>query len=77
MCVGIDIQFGLEDGEVYRATSFEFLPFRLKYLAIPEIRWFMRQFMFGWMDDENPDYYSEIAKSFVIPEFDVGFQEKI
>ena len=30
--------------------------------------------MLGWIGDDNPDYFAEIAKSFRIPEVEVSFQ---
>lgn len=62
--VGIDIQFGLPNGEVYRTAPGELLPFRLKYLALPFVRQILYALLLGPKDPDVPNIMSQVMETF-------------
>ena len=71
--LGIDIQYGVKDADVYRmATMNVFFPLKLKYFFIPDFRAMFKVFFIGKIGDTEPDYMAELGKTFDIPGIEVG-----
>ena len=70
----LDIQFGLQEYDVYRATALERMPFRIKYLGIPEVRTFLQAYLFGWIWDETPNHICNNSQTFDNQEISVSIQ---
>ena len=63
----LDLQMGLKEADFHRAASISWLPFHLRYLAIPQVRYFALNHFFGWMDKEVNLYTNMFGREHLQP----------